>query len=212
MKKVLLLGDSIRMDYCGFVREKLQGVAEVYYPEENGRFAQYTLRGLQDWKGLLKLDDADVVHWNNGLWDVGHLGTGMGFEAEGKTVNVPKTDGATPLFFEEDALTPPDFYAYMLDRIYKRISFLFPSAKIIFALTTPVKEEQISWLYRSNREIHQYNDIARKVLSKYGVSFNDLNTFAAQNCSELHRDWVHFGNEGSCLIAGEVAKVIKQYL
>ena len=76
--KVLLLGDSIRMGYCGHVKELMQGKAEVFYPTDNGRFLQYTLRELQDWKANLRLDgnDVDVVHWNNGLWDVGHLGIG----------------------------------------------------------------------------------------------------------------------------------------
>lgn len=50
-----LIGDSIR---CGsvkspgyecFVREKLKGSCNVYSPDENCRFAQYTLRGLCDW-------------------------------------------------------------------------------------------------------------------------------------------------------------------
>ncbi|WP_257968099.1 hypothetical protein [Peribacillus deserti] len=35
MKKVLLLGDSIRMGYEPFVREALEGKAEVTAPEEN---------------------------------------------------------------------------------------------------------------------------------------------------------------------------------
>ena len=62
--KVLLLGDSIRMGYCECVKELMQGQAEVFYPTDNGRFLQYTLRGLQDWKANLKLEgnDVDVVH------------------------------------------------------------------------------------------------------------------------------------------------------
>lgn len=37
MKKTLLIGDSIRMGYCGFVKALLAGEAEVFFPEENGR-------------------------------------------------------------------------------------------------------------------------------------------------------------------------------
>ena len=40
MKKVVLLGDSIRMNYCKYVKSKLEGIAEVYYPDDNCRFAQ----------------------------------------------------------------------------------------------------------------------------------------------------------------------------
>ena len=35
MKKIVLFGDSIRMGYDKYVREALEGTAEVYYPEEN---------------------------------------------------------------------------------------------------------------------------------------------------------------------------------
>ena len=46
MKQVMLLGDSIRMQYQKAVGEKLADLAEVCGPEENGR-------------------------WNCGLWDMG---------------------------------------------------------------------------------------------------------------------------------------------
>ena len=55
MKNILLLGDSIRMGYDSFVRDKLAGRANVFFAEDNGRFAQYTLRALGDWKGQLSL-------------------------------------------------------------------------------------------------------------------------------------------------------------
>ena len=69
MKKALLLGDSIRMGYDDMVRGLLAGRAEVLYdPEDNGRFAAYTL-----WQAnqLLRAHGpVDVVHWNNGYWDM----------------------------------------------------------------------------------------------------------------------------------------------
>ena len=70
MKKIMLIGDSIRMGYDEYVKNALQGVAEVYYPGENCRFAEYVLRYAHEWKSELKLDDSvDLVHWNAGLWD-----------------------------------------------------------------------------------------------------------------------------------------------
>ena len=72
MKNLLLLGDSIRKGYDSFVKEKLAGRANVFFSEDNGRFAQYTLRMLSNWKGELSLPEIQVVHWNNGLWDVLH--------------------------------------------------------------------------------------------------------------------------------------------
>ena len=71
MKNLLLLGDSIRVGYCNMVKEKLAGKVNVYFPPENCRFAQYTLRELERWTA--ELPPIDVIHWNNGLWDSAHL-------------------------------------------------------------------------------------------------------------------------------------------
>ena len=38
MKKILLLGDSIRMGYQNEVKELLKDEYEVVFPQENGRF------------------------------------------------------------------------------------------------------------------------------------------------------------------------------
>ena len=69
MKQIILLGDSIRMQYQPVVAEKLAGVAEVRGPEENGRWSGYTLNSLRFW--LPQLPSPDLVQWNCGLWDMG---------------------------------------------------------------------------------------------------------------------------------------------
>ena len=145
MKNLLLLGDSIRMGYDSFVQEKLAGRMNVYFSEDNGRFAQYTLRMVSEWKGKLTLPEIDVVHWNNGLWDVLHMDahfSGCDGEAAGETIkpaNVPQK-----YVYDKDPVTPPEFYRYMIGRILTRIRQLFPKAEVIFATTTPVIEEQSS--------------------------------------------------------------------
>ena len=117
MKKVLLLGDSIRMGYDKYVRESLSEVAEVYYPPENCRFSQYTLRYLAAWKKEQKWPgDMDLVHWNVGLWDVGEI-------------------------LDDGPLSSIEHYMDMIRRIDKRLRMLFPHAKIVFATTTAVREE-----------------------------------------------------------------------
>ena len=207
--KILLLGDSIRMGYGEYVRQCLEGRAEVFYPNDNGRFLQYTLRQLQDWKASLHLkgDEIDVVHWNNGLWDVGHLGIGATGEAEAATAENVLHSGYCD--YEKESLTPPAFYEYLIGRVYRRIRTLFPRAEIIFACTTPVLEDQCpSFLFRSNAEVRAYNDIARKVLEPEGVRFNDLYSFAEAELGHLHRDWVHFNEEGSRKLAEEIADFI----
>ena len=205
MKNILLLGDSIRMGYDSFVRNKLLGRANVFFHEDNGRYALYTLRALSDWKGQLSLPQIDIVHWNNGLWDALHLNSASGGrdgEAEGETIspaNVP-----AEFRFDADPLTPPEFYRYYIGRVLTRIRQLFPSAEVVFATTTPVIEEQATWAYRSNVEIENLNRIARKVLVPRGVRINELGAFATRHCQTLHRDWVHYNDEGSALLADEI--------
>ena len=80
MKKIFLIGDSIRygfgdearrnLGYGIHMREKLEGRAEVYYPNDNCRFLQYILRYLHEWARVCPdRSQIDIVHWNNGLWD-----------------------------------------------------------------------------------------------------------------------------------------------
>lgn len=205
MKNILLLGDSIRMGYDSFVKEKLEGRANVYFSEDNGRFAQYTLRALSNWKSDLALPEIQLVHWNNGLWDVLHLNSGANGndgEAEGVTFSPDNVPGEAQ--FDKDPLTPPDMYRYMIGRVLTRIRQLFPGADVVFATTTSVIEEQATWAYRSNAEIRQYNDIAREVLIPRGVRINELGDFVDKNCLSLHKDWVHFNDEGSSLMADEI--------
>ena len=68
--KVSLLGDSIRMQYGPVVKELLGDEFQVWEPEENSRFSQYTLRELFDHERDMR--GSDIVHWNNGHWDVSH--------------------------------------------------------------------------------------------------------------------------------------------
>lgn len=211
MKKILLLGDSIRMGYCGAVRELLKGKAEVYFSNDNGRFLQYTLRALSDWKGAEKWpDDIDTVHWNNGLWDLLHLNAvqaGEDGEAAGETIAPPVT---CRHIYDKEPLTPPEMYEYMLKRVRKRIRQIFPGAEIVFATTTPVIEEDASWAFRSNKEIDEYNGIARRTLPPLGVRINELGEYAKKHCwKTCSRDWVHYNDKGSLLLAQEIIDYLK---
>lgn len=186
MKKILLIGDSIRMGYDKYVKSALADAAEVYYPEENTRFAQYILRYVSNWKKTLELpDDIDLVHWNAGLWDVLEL-------------------------FGDEPLTPPEFYENMVLRIHKRLRFLFPNAKIVFATTTAVIENECkSDFKRRNAVIEDYNARAIKVLSDTDAIINDMYSVTKDCPAECHSDAVHFGTtEGRLLTASPVISVI----
>ena len=213
MKNLLLLGDSIRMGYDSFVQEKLEGRANVYFSEENGRFVQYTLRHLSDWKDQLSLPEIHVVHWNNGLWDSMHLNAfiaGCPVETAGETFLPVNAPGG--LHFDKDPLTPPDMYRYMLGRVLTRIRQLFPNAEVVFATTTHVIEEMAKGAYWSNEEIEQYNCIARELLIPRGVRINELGKFAMENCRNLHPagDCAHYNDEGSSLLADEIISFLEK--
>lgn len=190
MKKIYLIGDSIRYGgqnihgYGEYVKEKLGGIAEVYAPDDNCRFAQYTLRYLYDWTNGVDAENIDIVHWNNGLWDVLRL-------------------------HGDEPLTPIDVYVDFLERVYKKLTLLFPNAKIIFALSTPVIE---AWgnpqFMRYNKEICEYNNAAKKLMDKLGVKVNDLYSVAADFGEKYRADWVHYDEEGCNLLADAVIKAL----
>jgi len=49
MKRVVLIGDSIRMGYERTVGEELSGVAEVLSPKENVRNSRTVLAHIEEW-------------------------------------------------------------------------------------------------------------------------------------------------------------------
>ncbi|MBQ3134556.1 MAG: SGNH/GDSL hydrolase family protein [Oscillospiraceae bacterium] len=111
--KVTLLGDSIRMiGYGPLVPDLLGDGFEVYQPDDNCRFAKYTLRGLFDWER--QMAGSRIVHWNNGLWDF------------------------CDLFGDGPFSTEEEYKANML-RIADIL--LARCEKVIFATTTPVTEQ-----------------------------------------------------------------------
>ena len=161
MKNVLLIGDSIRMGYDSYVQKHLEGKANVFFPEDNGRFAQYVMRYLSEWQAQLNLDHVDVIHWNAGLWDIFHMCVGN-VGADGETAGttfVPPTN-QKKLHFEKEPVTPPEIYRYFIGRVQQRIEQLFPNAVNIFATTTPIRVGEYTYGFRSNEEVEQYNQIA----------------------------------------------------
>ena len=180
MKKVVLIGDSIRLGYDKYIRNALGGVATVCSPEENCRFAQYVLRYAHEWKIAGEWgDDVDVVHWNAGLWDALRL-------------------------FGEDPFTPLPFYADTLKRVHKRLRLLFPKAKIIFATSTAVQEEKYNGDFkRYNSEIREYNKTALEALKGLDVDINDLYSITENAPDECWSDMTHFNTSAGVKLVGE---------
>lgn len=184
MKKVVLLGDSIRMiGYGIIILNYLPKEIELWQPEENCRFAKHTLRMLFDYAEQTK--GADVIHWNNGLWDT--------------SVN---------LFPDKVAFTSKEEYLANMLRIADIL--LKFGKKVIFATTTPVRE---TYPYNSNRVIDEYNAALVPLLKEKGIIINDLNSLLRDDLNRyICDDELHLSEEGKILCAKAVAKAIKKAL
>lgn len=195
MKNVLLIGDSIRYGhppkspgYGVYVKENLKDIANTYAPDDNCRFALYTLRYLIKWAKEIEGIKIDMIHWNNGLWEVLRI------------------NGDEPL-------VPCDIYVYMLKRVYNMLKKLFPDAKIIFALSTAVIEESEDPNFkRYNSDIEEYNKAAKHLMNSLNVEVNDLYELTKDFPKDYHCDYVHFNEEGSKIIADKVTEKIKSVL
>jgi len=186
MKKIVLIGDSIRMGYDKYVRDALQGTAQVYYPTDNCRFVEYILRYAHVWQQEGEWgDDADLVHWNAGLWDVLEL-------------------------YGDGPLSPLPYYVESVLRIDKRLRTLFPKAKIVFATSTPVDEKGNTPTFaRHNEVIRQFNAAAVEALSSTDTIIDDLYAVAERFPAEYRSDVVHFYTpQATEQLGGKVLSVI----
>ena len=180
MKKIVLLGDSIRqIGYGATVSERLSGEFEVWQPDDNCRFAKYTLRGLWDWQDGIR--GADIIHWNNGLWDVSEL-------------------------FGDGEFTPIDEYVAIMLRLARLLKQR--AATVIFATTTPVRPENP---HNKNETIEAYNKALVPKLMEMGVVINDLYTPLSRDLYKyIADDLIHLTEEGIKLAADTVETVIRK--
>lgn len=190
MKNVLLIGDSIRVGYDKSVKASLEGIANVYFPAENCRFAAFVFRHFTDYMTKIEDRKIDVIHWNAGLWDLLRQ-------------------------FGEEPNTPFEHYKYYIDRICQRMRKFYPNAKIIFATSTSVQTEKMdpNMFIRYNDEIEKYNEAAAEIVKKYGMEVNDLYSLSVTLPEEAHSDTVHYYTQiGTEAFTKQVLKYISEAL
>lgn len=182
MKKVTLLGDSIRqIGYGTRVPELLGEDYEVFQPEENCRFVKYTLRMLFDYRA--QIEGSDVIHWNNGLWDI-----------------------TTGLFDDGEPFTSEQEYVENMLRVAKELKKL--GKRIIFATITPVYNE---YVYNKNSVIQRYNELIVPKLQEMGIEINDLHATVMQDLYKyIGQDQIHLSPEGIEICAKQVADIIRK--
>ena len=191
MKKVYLIGDSIRLGYDSRVRELLLDEAQLYWSRENAQYTTHTLRFVHEWATTDCVPETiDLVHWNNGLWDTLHV---LG---------------------DEQPVIPAEAYRENLHRSAGRLRKVFPRAQIAFATTTSVITERMRpGFVRLNEEIERYNDIARAVMCEEQIAVDDLYPVARAMPDDWHAlDGTHFTDEGYQALAEAVAAFLRTAL
>ena len=182
MKKVLLLGDSIRQNYQEKVTQKLAGRAEVVYPAANCAFAKYTLCCLNAW--LRELGTPDIVHWNNGIWD-------------------------TCIRYAEDGpFTPVDEYVATLSKILRVLRST--GAQVIFATSTPVADPHqdlssrtIAWYNHEALRLMRQEGV--DIDDLYSLVYPERDAFICE-------DHCHLSEAGKEACSDAVVRAIEKYL
>ena len=188
MKKVVLIGDSIRLHYQPYVERALAGSAEVWGPAENCEMSSKIRDRLHEW---VVDREPDVVHLNCGLHDLRY------------------NPGST------SRQATHEEYAQNLEYILTTLAAETRS-RVIWATITPINEvrHRSHRFRRYEADVAAYNTIANGVVNRFGVVVNDLygtvNTAGAD--SLLKQDGVHFTDEGCAFLARHVVAAVQSAL
>ena len=185
LPQVLIIGDSISIAYTPAVRTLLKGDAQVHRPTTNCKWSAFGDQEIDKWLGSKKWD---IIHFNFGLWDW------YGWKQKEKAT--------------------PKSYAQNLQRIVKKLRMT--GARLIFGSTTPpcLKKEKSSKVLVSIETAQSFNRLAKEVMEKNGVTFNDLFATIGDNRSSYQRadNDVHYTKEGTNVLANAVALAIRDAL
>ena len=193
LPRVLLIGDSISIEYTPLVAELLQDVAVV---ERNPGNAQHTGTGVRLIDQWLGDSDWEVIHFNWGLWDFTYRSP-----SKRKFGDLDKIRG-TPMIPLED-------YERNLDQLVRRLKRT--GATLIWACSTVVPEGEPG---RFVGDDLKYNQAAAAVMARHGVRVNDLYALTREFSPSMFRAPadVHFAPQGNRLIAAQVAAEITDAL
>jgi lysophospholipase L1-like esterase len=187
LKRVLLLGDSIRMGYQDGVKAKLKGKVEVISPAANCGHSLMLRETLSEWAIQ---HQPDIIHFNAGIWDLGRI-PGSGEGASRFTIAA---------------------YVRNLRLVLRRLQ-KDTNAILIFATTTPILDGPPGVRKRScvpSPLPARYNIAALSLMNQYGVEVNDLNKIVMDTgvykC--LSEDRIHMTRTGNSSLAAAVARAI----
>jgi hypothetical protein len=199
LPNVLIYGDSISIGYTSAVRKQLKQRANVYRLHCNGGDSSSFIRKFERLQTVMRDPQIDG-HWTF-QWDVIHFNVGLHdlkFVSPGGRLD--KANGTR--------VTPPVDYRKQLGEIVSCLETDAPNARLVFALTTPVPENEPG---RFVGEAAHYNHIAIDVLKDHPeVVINDLYT---PSKPYLKQGNVHYQGTGGIEVQGaKVAEVISREL
>jgi hypothetical protein len=194
LPRVLLIGDSISIDYTLPVRELLKGKANVHRvltncgptkdPSKVDAWLVDKRTGGEKW---------DMIHFNFGLHDLKHS------DDKGTIVAVTK---------ESKRQVSPEDYEKNLREIVGKLKAT--GAKLIYCTTTPVPEGAKG---RVPGDEVLYNEIALKVMKENNIAVDDLYAFAKPRLDKIqNKADVHFSAAGSKELATQVVSTIEEAL
>ena len=190
MRRVLLIGDSIRLHYQDEVKRLIGDEYEIMAPQENCRFSSYVLNSLRYW--LAEFPNPDIIHWNVGLWDI------------------------AVLYKEDGCFVPVEEYVLNMQKILRELKKT--GAKIIYATTTPVLDEK-KYLAgpmppaHDNEDIIRYNCAVLEAFKEEDIAINDLHKIMYQEKERLlSEDMIHPNEEGIKRLGAAVSNIIKAQL
>jgi acyl-CoA thioesterase-1 len=198
LPRVLIIGDSISMNYFDAAKEELKGVANLHRNEGNAGPSTRGVLNAELWLGdyAEKGRHWDVIQFNHGLHDL-------------KQVYDKNTDT-----FGAYSVPMEDYKA----NLEKEIAILKKTgAKLIWCATTPVPNDNKSEYARRKGACVDFNKAAMEVMAKHPeIQINDLH--ATVTGSPVFDNWrktidVHFYKEEECEALGKaVADAVRASL
>ena len=192
--RIMLMGDSIRMNYAPIVAKILENEAEVVHiVDDNGEHTKKTKKNLVKWLKQADGKTLSIIHFNNGLHDL--------------SWHVKKKKSKVPIPKYEKNL-------HKIIQMFRKKT----SAKLLWATITPIDEEKhktTNPVHLVREDLHiEYNKISLKVMKEENIPVNDIESVIRNEGIDkcMIEDGVHMNEYGYNLLANVVADFLRKYL
>ncbi len=195
IKKVALIGDSIRSGYQPVVMDYMRDKIITWGPEDDTLNTVSILQHLKSW---LTGNKYDIIHINSGLNDL-------------RTVD----------YYQNEPMIPAEVYSRNVELIIKLINKYSSGSIVIWATTTPVIDDLFNDYNKSlqdfrmkNEDVITYNNAAMAVANRLGVAVNDMYAYLMEGDpkSLIQFDGFHFSDYGNEILGERVTDVINKIL